>query len=125
MHLQRDTGFTNRLPSLVIIAIISLFSLLRSVRTPRLSSGPLRAYKIKVKPALTKTHAEFAIQKKILTNQPPSIMIMEFDDGFDVAPLPIPAVHEFSGLFEPEAYVVATSPPLPPFCWHLGRGERD
>lgn len=50
---------------------------------------------------------------------------MQFDQGLDVAPLSVPAVHEFPGLLEAEADVVAASPPLPAVGGDVGGGQRD
>lgn len=52
-------------------------------------------------------------------------MVMQFNQGLDVAPFPVAAVHEFPGFLETKAHIVTASPPLPPLCWHLGGGERD
>lgn len=62
---------------------------------------------------------------KILTNQPPSVMVMQFDQRLYVASFPVSAVHEFPGLLETKSDVVATSSPLPTVCWDLRRRQSD
>lgn len=60
---------------------------------------------------------------KIITNQPPSVMVMEFDQRLDIASLPIPAIHKLSRFLEAKAHVVAAAPPLPPIGRHRGGGK--
>lgn len=57
--------------------------------------------------------------------QPPSVVVVQFDQGLDVTALPVSAVHELPGFLEAEAHIVAAAPPLPPVRGNGGRGESD
>lgn len=62
---------------------------------------------------------------KVLTNQPPSIVVMQFDQRLYVALLSVSAVHEFPWLLQTKTHVVTTTAPLPPVRRDGGRGESD
>lgn len=63
---------------------------------------------------------------KIVTNQPPSIVIVKFNQSlYVVASFPVSAVHEFPRFLQTEAYVVTATAPLPTVLFDRRGDLRD